>query len=92
MEIGSAIAIIRKSKKIKQKDLAAKCGISVNALCQIENNNSFPQPQNLRSIAGALGVSVGLILFNCIDDEHIPKNKVSTLNILKTAIADLLYK
>lgn len=43
MNIGNAVKILRKNKRISQKELAKLCDISANALCSIEQGESFPE-------------------------------------------------
>lgn len=90
MEIGTAIKIIRKNKGYSQGDFAILCDMSVNALCQIEKNNSIPQKYNLKSICKVLNVPVSYILFFSISDEDIPEEKRKMFYILSNAIKELL--
>jgi XRE family transcriptional regulator, regulator of sulfur utilization len=92
MNIGSAIKILRKNKGISQKDFADKCEMSVNALCQIEVNNSFPQKSTIQKICEVLEIPTSYLLFFSISDEDIPKDKRFIFNTLSSTIKDLLIK
>lgn len=92
MNIGSAIKTLRKNKGISQKDFADKCEISVNALCQIEVNNSFPQKSTIQKICEVLEVPTSYLLFFSISDEDIPIDKRFIFNTLSSTIRDLLIK
>ncbi|OAQ40528.1 transcriptional regulator [Pedobacter psychrophilus] len=90
MNIGSAIKSIRKERGFSQKDFAIECGLSVNALCQIEINSSFPQKNTIKLICEKLNIPVSYLLFFSINDEDIPEDKRKTFNSLNTAIKEIL--
>jgi transcriptional regulator with XRE-family HTH domain len=90
MDIGSAIKSIRTRKKITQKDLAAQCGISANALCSIEKNVSFPTKETIKRICDALEIPVSYLLFFSITEEDVPVEKLGMFNVLKDPIQKIL--
>lgn len=90
MDIGNAIKSIRTRKKITQKDLAAKCGISANALCSIEKNTSFPTKETINKICEALEIPVSYLLFFSITEEDVPEDKLGIFNALKEPIQKIL--
>ena len=90
MDIGTAIKSIRTRKKITQKDLAAKCGISANALCSIEKNASFPSKETINKICDALEIPVSYLLFFSITEEDVPEEKLGIFNALKEPIQKIL--
>lgn len=92
MDIGTAIKTLRKEKKISQKKLAEECGISVNALCQIENNASFPQKGTIRKICSVLGIPTSYLLFFSISEEDVPEEKKAVFNSLNAAVKGLLLE
>lgn len=92
MDIGSAIKSIRTRKKITQKDLAARCGISANALCSIEKNVSFPTKETIKRICDALQIPVSYLLFFSITEEDVPKEKQGIFNALKEPIQKVLVE
>lgn len=50
---------IRQDQGIRQKDLAAKCGIRPATICDLERGKiKNPRVDTLRKIASALGVSL----------------------------------
>lgn len=53
---------IRKSKGIKQKELAAKLGIAANTLSQYETGNREPDLETIKRIALVLEVTVDELL------------------------------
>jgi len=92
MNIGSAIKQIRKQKGLSQKDLAEKCNLSVNALCQIETNSAFPQKSTIKSVCDALEIPSSYLLFFSISDEDIPADKRKIFNALSGTIKELLVE
>jgi transcriptional regulator with XRE-family HTH domain len=92
MNIGTAIKILRKAKKIGQKELSESCGLSVNALSQIETNAAFPHKNNINKICEALGVPMSYLLLFSISDEDIPEDKKLVFNSLNSTIKSLLIE
>ncbi|MEI6881986.1 MAG: helix-turn-helix transcriptional regulator [Bacteroidota bacterium] len=92
MNIGTAIKTIRKEKGLGQKELADKCGLSVNALSQIETNSSFPHKNTIENIAIALGVPISYLLFFSISEDDVPENKREIFNTLNTVLKDILIQ
>jgi transcriptional regulator with XRE-family HTH domain len=58
MEIGKRIAQVREEKGMTQSALARAMDMSQSAVSQIEAGERNPSYEMLRSIAGALGVSI----------------------------------
>lgn len=90
MDIGTAIKTIRKEKGISQKKLAEMVGISVNSLCQIEINASFPQKSTINKICDSLNIPVSYLLFFSISEDDIPDDKKAVFKSLNTAIKTIL--
>lgn len=90
MDIGTAIKTIRSRKHITQKDLAAKCKISANALCSIEKNCAFPSKETIKKICDALEIPISYLLFFSITDEDIPEEKLCVFNALKEPLEKIL--
>ncbi len=90
MDIGTAIKKLRKEKGLGQKQLAELCGISVNALSQIEINATFPQKNTINKICDALQIPVSYLLFFSISDEDIPEDKKLVFKSLNSAIKAVL--
>lgn len=55
-QVGVLIQNQRKSKGLRQEDLAAKSGLSRSYICDIENGRYAPSVETLFKISGALGV------------------------------------
>ena len=92
MDIGTAIKKLRKEKGMGQKQLAESCGISVNALSQIEINAAFPQKNTINKICEALQIPVSYLLFFSISDEDIPEDKKLVFKSLNSAIQAVLIE
>lgn len=90
MDIGTAIKFIRKEKGIGQRELSGLCGISVNALSQIETNTTFPKKSNISKICEALDIPVSYLLFFSISDDDIPEEKRIVFKSLNNAIKTVL--
>lgn len=59
--VGKSIRIIRKSKKLKQEDLAVLCGVNQNYISDIENGKRNITMIKLFDIAEALNVDIEVI-------------------------------
>lgn len=90
MDIGTAIKLIRKSKGLSQFELHQKCGLTVNAISQIETGITFPQKNSIESICQALEVPVSYLLFFAISEEDVPEEKRIAFNSLNNAIKTVL--
>jgi transcriptional regulator with XRE-family HTH domain len=90
MNIGQSIREIRKSKGLNQKQLSERCGMSFNALCQIETGRTLPQRTTLNKICVILNVPVSYIYFNSLDEKDVQENKIPVFKALKKAIMEFL--
>ena len=75
MNLGKAINELRKAKGFSQKELAQACGLSANAMCSIENDESFPSKTTFDKICKALDMPSAYIFLFSISEEDIPENK-----------------
>lgn len=89
MDLGQAIKTMRAKKGATQKEIAAKAGLSANALCSIERNESWPTNATIHAICDALGIPVSCLLFASITDEDVPEQNRAIFNALKQPILDL---
>lgn len=92
MNIGSAIRILRKERGLSQGELAKKCGISVNAMSQIETNASFPQKNTIVKICDMLEIPVSYLLFFSISDEDVPEDKRNVFQTLNGMLKSVLIQ
>lgn len=75
MNLGNAIKELRKHRNLSQKELADKCGVSANSICNIENNISFPAKGTFDKICKALDMPSAYIFLFAISPDDIPENK-----------------
>jgi len=91
MEIGKAIKELRKKKGYTQKEFALMCGLSANALCQIELDNTFPQKSTINKICEVLNIPQSYLLFFSITEDDVPENKKAVFSAL-SGLKDLLIE
>ena len=92
MNIGQAIVTIRKARKMTQKELAERCGMSQNALVTLEKNRSHPSMETIKKLLAALDVPQSYILLYAIEDCDIPEDKLKTAKHLLTPLREYLLK
>ena len=77
-DFGKRLREFRKRRKLTQKEVAAKIGVSEQALSKWENGDCLPDVYNLKLLAIVLHVSVDCLL----DTENETAEKViETINI-----------
>lgn len=59
-EIGKYLANRRKSLKVTQRELAALCGISEHALCNLERGEGNPTADLMLNVMDALGLEISI--------------------------------
>lgn len=60
-DLGARIRSIRKAKKMTIKEVAAKAGVTIGLISQIERNLANPSVKSLRKIADVLGVPIAAL-------------------------------
>jgi transcriptional regulator with XRE-family HTH domain len=60
MKLGRAIKLMRTAAGMKQKDVAAKIGVTSNYVSLVENGRREPSVSFLKEVAATLSVPVGL--------------------------------
>ena len=70
MTFGEKLKTVRLSLNLSQSELAEKTGISERSLYAYEQTDIMPRSNNLKKIAGALGVSVSYLLDEKETDPH----------------------
>lgn len=63
MDIGNAIQLSRKRRKLSQAELAERAGISASYLSMLERNRRDPPLSTVGLIASALGMPVEILFF-----------------------------
>lgn len=75
MSLGKLITEIRKSKKMKQKDLALQSNIPVTTLSKIENDDRRLGMKHLAKLSEALGVPYQILLLRSLDKNEVSVEK-----------------
>ena len=92
IKIGNFIKLLRKKKKMTQKELADKLGITDRAVSRWERGIGCPDISLLESLADILGVSVlELLKGEYIDDEK-EIDEGSLLETMKLSRNNVIYK
>lgn len=86
--IGERIKLLRKQKKISQKDLAQKLGITSNTLYRYEHGDISISLEMLVNIAKALEVSTSELMYDSLSQAAQTAYNSNT-NIQETAIETL---
>jgi transcriptional regulator with XRE-family HTH domain len=63
MNIGGAIQLARTKRKLSQRELAERAGISVSYLSLLERSLRDPPLSTLQKIASALGIPLEILFF-----------------------------
>ena len=92
MNLGKAIADLRKAKGLKQNEFADSLGISQPLISRYELNKDIPNEKNLRRIAKALGISLPLLYFQSMEDSDIPESKKLQYDLLLPTIKQLIHQ
>lgn len=74
--IGRNIRIYRKSRKMRQEDLAEKTGLSTNYVGSLERGEKLPSLETFIEIANVLGVSSDMLLCDLLDYGYLVKNSL----------------
>ena len=75
MEIGEKIKQLRTEKKLSQKELALRIGVTQTNIAYFETRGNAITLENIFKIATALEVSIKSLLFDGIDYTSVPNNE-----------------
>ncbi len=67
ISVGSRLRAIREERRLSQRELAKKAGLSTNAISLIERDENSPSVATLQSLAAALNVKISYFF-----DDHAP--------------------
>jgi transcriptional regulator with XRE-family HTH domain len=90
MKIGIIIKNIRKSKRIKQKDLATKLGISNAYLSSVENDKKEPSLGLTKDLATHLGVPLYYFFIKAYDEKSLVGKQKKVFVKVKKLIDEFL--
>ena len=68
-EFGRRIVELRHKANLRQKDLADRCSVTVQAVSKWENGKSYPDMMIIDEVAAALGVSISELFEECRKDK-----------------------
>lgn len=92
MDIGSSIKVLRKQKKMTQKDLAAKCDLTPTALCNLEKGVSFPKKDTIEKLCAGLGIPESYLLLFSLTEDDVPADKRTLYRLLCKPFQEELIK
>ena len=75
MDIGQAIKILRLQRGMTQGQLAARCGMSANALCRLERARTYPPMATVEKLCQAFDIPQSFLLMASIEESDIPEEK-----------------
>lgn len=75
MDIGQAIRVLRQKQNMTQSELAARVGMSVNAVSLWELGKSNPPKESVKLICDAFHVPVSYLMLSTVEEKDIPENK-----------------
>ena len=64
VDVGQLVNFYRKGKKMSQKELMEKSGISANTICDLENNKISPTVRTMEALAEGLGMELVVTFVN----------------------------
>jgi transcriptional regulator with XRE-family HTH domain len=82
MKLGTAIKLIRTSSGLKQKDVAARLGVTSNYVSLLESGNREPSVSLLKKLATIFGVPVGLFFLWEANEPPSSKKNIEQLRHL----------
>lgn len=80
---GLKVRTLRRQQRLGLKDLAARSGVSVSYLSEIEKGLKYPKPGKILSLASALGVSFDDLVSSKVDDELDPLKALASSPLLR---------
>jgi len=92
MNIGKAIVALCKAGGITRKELAARMGISQNAMTNLVKDRSWPTAMTMYKLSQALDVPQSYILLYSIEKTDIPNDKRDLFDLMMNPLRDYLMK
>ena len=90
MNIGQAVKEVRKALGVTQKELAEKSGLTQGAISQLENSQTHPNKETLKSVGDALGVGSATLMFKALTIEDVSDDKKEIFQLLNPTINTLI--
>ena len=89
--LGEAIRLVRKGKRLTQRDLAQQTGFSLDSISRWERDERSPTANDLRMIAASLNTSVAFLMGES-EEEAVVDGKASQSKTELMRMAERLFK
>ena len=87
MTLGNAIKVVRTATGMKQRDVAAKVGVTANYMSLVEGGKREPSIAFLNRLAKALGIPVGIFfLWQEMGDNETNSKRIDKIRDLLTRL------
>lgn len=91
MNYNKAIQIIRKTKKLTQKELADFAGVTPGYISKIEKGTKVPTLEVIEKICDKSGVPFPLFALIASSSEHFEPNTIDDIHIIQSSLLGLLH-
>lgn len=92
MNVGQAIRTLRLKQGMSQRELAEKCGMSVNGVSLLETGRRFPPKATVERLCRAFGIPQSYLMLATIEENDIPEEKRVLYRALVEPLRDELLE
>lgn len=92
MNVGQAIRTLRLKQGMSQRELAEKCGMSVNGVSLLETGRRFPPKATVERLCRAFGIPQSYLMLATIEEDDIPEEKRVLYRALVEPLRDELLE
>lgn len=89
-KIGTVLGEIRKTKKMSLGNLSKNTGINKNVLKTLESGVQEPSKEQIKKISIGLDVPRSVVLFKCLDESDVKKDRREIFRALSPSISDVV--
>lgn len=75
MDVGQAIKTLRVKNSMTQTQLADRCGMSTNAISDLETGKTYPPKATVERMCEAFGLPTAYFLMASIEEKDFPEEK-----------------
>lgn len=90
MNVGQAIKTLRQKNGMTLVQLAARCGMSKTALCNLEKGRAYPPKATVEKLCQAFDIPQSFLLMASIEESDIPEEKRVLYRALLVPLRDEL--
>jgi transcriptional regulator with XRE-family HTH domain len=90
MNVGQAIKTLRQKNGMTLVQLAARCGMSKTALCNLEKGRAYPPKATVEKLCQAFDIPQSFLLMASIEESDIPEEKRVLYHALLVPLRDEL--